>query len=62
MTNERMKRYIEQQHERGFKLVSVWIPEDKIEYLRKTAERWRRERGHITDRANLIYRKKAKKK
>lgn len=62
MTAERMKRYIEQQHERGFKLVSVWIPEDKVEGLRKTAERWRRERGHVTIRANAIYRKKGNKK
>lgn len=57
-----MKKYIDQQHERGFKLVSVWIPEDKADSLRKTAERWRRERGYVTDRANLIYRNKVKKK
>jgi hypothetical protein len=62
MTSERMKRYIEQQHERGFKLVSVWIPEDRAESLRKTADRWRRERGYVTVRANTIYRNKGKKK
>lgn len=62
MTSERMKRYVDQQHERGFKLVSVWIPEDRTEALRKTAEKWRRETGYVTHRANIIYRKKGKKK
>lgn len=62
MTTERMKRYMDQQRERGFKLVSVWVPEGKTEQLRRTAEKWRREQGHVTLRANLIYRKKGKTK
>jgi hypothetical protein len=60
--SERMQRYIETQKERGFKLVAVWVPLDKVERLRKTAERWRRDSGHVTLRANMLYRKKRTKK
>jgi hypothetical protein len=57
-----MRKYIETQRERGFKLVAVWVPEDKVERLRKTAEKWRRDQGHVTLRANILYRKKRTKK
>lgn len=60
--SERMKKYMETQRERGFKLVAVWVPLDKVERIRKTAEKWRRDHGHVTVRANLIYRKKRAKK
>lgn len=60
--SERMQRYMETQKERGFKLVAVWVPLDKVDYLRRTAERWRREQGHQTLRADLLYRKKKGKK
>jgi Holliday junction resolvase-like predicted endonuclease len=53
-----MKKYVEAQNERGFKLVAVWVPLDKVEKVRKTAERWRREQGHVTLRADMIYRGK----
>lgn len=60
--SERMKKYIESQKERGFKLVTVWVPEEKADGLRRTAERWRRQTGHVTVRANILYRKKRVKK
>ena len=56
--SERMKRYVETQKERGFKLVAVWVPLTKVEQVRKTAEKWRRSEGHVTVRANTLYRKK----
>lgn len=55
--SDRMRRYINTQKERGFKLVSVWVPVDKAEQVRKTAEKWRREKGYTSVRANAIYRK-----
>lgn len=59
--SERMKRYIETQRERGFKIVSVWVPLDKVNELRKTAETWRRESGYTSLRADIIYHNKSGK-
>jgi len=53
--SERMKRYAENQKERGFKLVSVWVPLSKVAGLRKNAEKWRRELGHTSLRADMLY-------
>lgn len=59
--SDRMKRYMKAQQERGLKLVSVWVPLDKVEKVRKTAEKWRRDHGHVSLRADLLYRKRKKK-
>lgn len=59
--SDRMKKYVKAQQDRGFKLVSIWVPADKVEKVRKTAERWRREQGYVSLRANLLYRKRKKK-
>lgn len=58
---DRMQKYIEAQKKRGFKLISVWVPIDKVETVRRYAERWRREEGHTSPRAKSLYRKKATK-
>lgn len=60
--SDRMKKYVKAQQERGFKLVSVWVPADKVEQVRKTAEKWRREQGHTSLRADMLYRNKKTKK
>jgi len=60
--NERMQRYTESMRGKGFVLVSVWIPEGKVLGLRKTAEKWRRDAGHVTTRADRIYRKRRSSK
>jgi len=39
--SERMKKYVAAQKKRGFKMVAIWVPQDKIEGLRKTVARWR---------------------
>ena len=56
-----MQKYIEAQKKRGFKLISIWVPKDKVETVRRYAERWRRDQGHTSPRAKALYRKKVTK-
>lgn len=55
---ERHKRYISIMNNKGFKLVSVWVPSDSVQELRERAEKMRRNAGHVTPRANRIYQEK----
>jgi len=55
---ERHKRYISTMQDKGFKLVSVWIPSESVKDLRERAEKMRRNAGHVTPRANRIYQEK----
>ena len=55
---ERHKRYISIMRDKGFKLVSIWVPSDSVKGIREEAEKMRRKAGHVTSRANRIYQEK----
>lgn len=48
----REMRYRQAQKERGLKMVRVWCPADRVEELKKIAEKWREENSTTAQEPN----------
>jgi len=60
-STSRQQTYISKMKEKGFAYVAVWVPVECSSKIRKSAEKMRRDFGHITTRAKMIYSKKDSK-
>lgn len=51
----RMKSYVDRQKEKGLKIVSLWVPADRVFEVRKFADDLRRKKGIKTSRSAVLY-------
>ena len=50
-----MRTYIQRQKERGLVNISMWVPEEYVNNIRKMVDQLRREAGINTRRSQILY-------